>query len=102
MNVIREGFHAGREAFWIGLDVALRVATDLPAIVDDEVDVAGVAHAACHHRVGHRLDQILAGVGPADKTEDNCNQYFHSVIRTWMIVGAALCGRPSHRNTYHP
>src|ERR1043165_3197914 len=106
MNVVREGFHAGGKSLRIGLDVALRVAIDLPAVVDHEIDVTGVAHAARDHRVGHVLDQLFAdvagklvptvpahrrgfsetivvraGAGPAaGDEEDNSDQCFHSCL----------------------
>jgi len=62
MNVISESFHSGRKSLWIRQDVSLRVSIDLPAIVDHEVDVTGVSHAARHHRVSHFLDELLAHV----------------------------------------
>src|SRR4029078_8827149 len=62
MNIISERFHAGRKTLRIGKYVSLRVAIDLPAIVDHEVDVTGVSQAARDHRVGHLLDELLADV----------------------------------------
>src|SRR6185295_2556778 len=115
MNVICEGFHAGRKAFWIGQDVALCVAIDLPAVVDDEIDVAGIAHAARHHGIGHRLYQILADVagkliptvpthrrsfrqtiivrlhvGPAHEEQDNSDQCFHSFTHFYAALSVSL------------
>ena len=48
--------------FRIGDDVARGVAIDLPAIVDDDVFVAGVFHAAGDHRVGHAANHVVADV----------------------------------------
>jgi hypothetical protein len=62
MNVISERFHSVWKSLWIRLDVSLRVSIDLPAIVDDEVEVTGVSHAARHHRISHFLDELLAHV----------------------------------------
>ena len=62
MNVISESFHSGRKALRIGQDVSLSVSIDLPAIVDDEINVTGVAHAARHHRIRHLLNELLAHI----------------------------------------
>jgi hypothetical protein len=62
MNVISEGLNPGRKALWIRQYVSLRVSIDLPAVVDNEVDVTGIAHAARDHRIRHFLDELLAYV----------------------------------------
>src|ERR1044071_4938967 len=62
MNVISERLHSGRKSLRIRLDVSLRISIDLPAIVDDEIDVTGISHAARHHRVSHFLDELFAHV----------------------------------------
>src|SRR6185369_12847872 len=62
MNVIGERFHSGRKSLRIGEDVSLCVSIDLPAIVDHEVNVTGVSHAAGYHRIRHFLDQLLADI----------------------------------------
>src|SRR5260370_890133 len=62
MDVIGEGLDAGGESFRVGDDVAGGVAADLPAIVNDDVFVAGVLHAAADEGVGGGLDEILVDV----------------------------------------
>src|SRR5208337_5275348 len=62
MNVVAHSLHPMRKALWVGDDVGLRIAADLPAVVDVDVDVARVFHARLHHGVGHALDHVLADV----------------------------------------
>src|SRR6266576_6095811 len=62
MDVIGEGFDAGGKSFGVGHDVASGVAADLPAIINDDVFVTGVLHAAADEGVGGRLDEILGDV----------------------------------------
>ena len=62
MNVIAHRLHAGGETLGVGDDVALRVAIHLPAIVDHDVLIAGILHAARNHGVGGLLDQVLAHI----------------------------------------
>ncbi len=62
MNVVSNGFHAMRKALRVGDDVGIRVAADLPAVVNDDVDVARIFHAGLHDGVGHALDEIFADV----------------------------------------
>src|SRR5262249_2797447 len=45
MNVVAERFHACGKALRVGLNVAMRIAGALPAIVDDDVDIARIAHS---------------------------------------------------------
>src|SRR5713101_492217 len=62
VDVIGEGLDAGGESFRVGDDVGSSVAADLPAIVNDDVFVAGVLHAAADEGVGGGLDEILVDV----------------------------------------
>src|SRR5712691_7901956 len=62
VNVVGESLDAGRESVRVGYDVAGGVAADLPAIVDDNVFVAGVLHAAGDKGVGGGLDEIFGYV----------------------------------------
>src|SRR5713101_99844 len=62
MDVIGEDLDAVGEILGVDDDVAGSVAADLPAIVDNDVFVAGVLHAARDEGVGRRLDEILGDV----------------------------------------
>src|SRR5216684_1584153 len=62
MDVIGESLNAGGEIFGVGDDVAGIVAADLPAIVNDDVFVAGILHAAADEGVGGGFDEIFADV----------------------------------------
>src|SRR5260370_3332569 len=62
VDVMGEGLDAGGESFCVGDDVAGGIAADLPAIVNDDVFVAGVLHAAADESVGGGLDEILGDV----------------------------------------
>src|SRR5712692_3975021 len=62
MDVVGESLDTGGESFRVGDDVAGGVAADLPAIVNDNVFVAGVLHAAADEGVGGGLDKILVDV----------------------------------------
>ena len=53
VDIIGQGFHAGGEAFFIDLNLAVFVALAVPAVVDVDVFVARVFHAGCDHSVGH-------------------------------------------------
>src|SRR5205823_1672420 len=64
MHVVRERLHATREADRIGHEPARRVAGDLPAVVDHEILIARVAHAALHHCVRRLPDELRADVAP--------------------------------------
>src|SRR5258708_2417595 len=59
VDIVGESFDARGESFRVGDDVAGGGAGDLPAIVDDDVFVAGVLHAAANEGVGGGLDKIL-------------------------------------------
>ena len=50
MDVVGESLHVGK--FAVGVDDALRVALTLPGVVNVDVDVSGVAHAAGDHGIG--------------------------------------------------
>src|SRR6266704_3344946 len=62
MVVVGEGLDAGGESFRVGDNVAGGVTADLPAIVNDDVFVTGVLHAAGDEGVGGRLDELLGNV----------------------------------------
>src|SRR5262249_37189350 len=62
VDVIGEGFHSGRESLRACEDEAVFVAAHLPAIVDHDLLIAGVLHAARNHRVRHGLNHFLADV----------------------------------------
>src|SRR5262249_29690760 len=51
VHIIGQRLHVGK--FLVGLDVALRVAHALPGVVNVDVHVAGVFHAALDHGIGH-------------------------------------------------
>ncbi len=60
---IAEGFHAGGELGWVWHEVPVGVAFfEGPAVVEDDVGVAGVAHAVCHHGVGGLHDEHFVDV----------------------------------------
>lgn len=60
VNVIGQRFHAIWKMRGVGHDVAHGIAAHLPAVVDDDVFVAGLFHACCHHGIGHFLDKGFA------------------------------------------
>jgi len=62
MNEIGQRLDAGRKVFRIGNDVAFVVARELPAVVDDDVLVAGIFHAGLHHGVGGLAKKIFVDV----------------------------------------
>ena len=62
MGVVGEGLDAGGKARGIRQDVALGVARDLPAIVDDDVGVPGGAHAVGGHGARGLEDDPLVDV----------------------------------------
>ena len=62
MDVIGEDLDAVGEILGVDDDVADGVAADLPAIVDDDVFIAGILHAAADEGVGCKLDEILGDV----------------------------------------
>src|SRR5207244_10652510 len=64
MDVLRQRLHATREADRIGHEPARGVAGDLPAVVDHEILIARVAHAALRHRVRRLPDELRADVAP--------------------------------------
>src|ERR1051325_5872358 len=78
VHVIGEGFDAVRKTLRIGDDRSRWIATDLPAIVDYDVLVTGVAHATRDHRVGGFPDQRFADIAaemvPAIPTQRWCER----------------------------
>ena len=62
MHVIGKRFDALRKTLRIGNDVAVRIARDLPTVVNHDVLIVGVLHAGFHHRVRHPTDQFVAHV----------------------------------------
>src|ERR1051326_3407633 len=92
MNVISERFHARRKSLRIGEYVSLRVATDLPTVVDHEVNITGVAHAARDHRIGHLLDELLTDVA---------TKLVPTVPAHWRRFGEAVVERIDIRYREH-
>jgi len=43
----------------IGLDETVTIALAMPAVVDDDVAVSGRLHAAGHHGIGSRADDLF-------------------------------------------
>nr|GFC74764.1 hypothetical protein [Tanacetum cinerariifolium] len=62
VDVIGQRLHTRRKALGIGLNEALCIALAVPAVVDVDVGVAGVLHAASHHGISHFLNQFLIDV----------------------------------------
>src|SRR5260370_20448921 len=62
MDIVGERLHARRKMFGIGHDVPVAVALHLPAVIDNNVLVAGILHAGGDHRIGTLPDQILTDV----------------------------------------
>ena len=63
MQVVAERLHPVRKLDRVGHDVAIGIALlGLPAVVDDKVNIAGVAHAVRDHGVGGALDEILIDI----------------------------------------
>ncbi len=52
MDVVGQGLDARRKALGVGDDEAVFIAALLPAVVDDDVLIAGGLHAGRHHGVG--------------------------------------------------
>ena len=60
--VISKSFDSGWKPFRIRLKFSLGVSlVTEPAVVDDDVLVAGVQVALLHHLLGLNLEQVLAG-----------------------------------------
>src|SRR5262249_9577097 len=57
VDIIGQRFHVGKLA--VGLNVPLGVAPSLPRVVDVDVDVTGVFHAARDHGVGDFADGFV-------------------------------------------
>ena len=57
MHVVGEGLHVGE--FGVGVEHAVGVAFALPGVVDVDVDVAGVLHAAGDDLVGGIADVLV-------------------------------------------
>jgi len=47
-----------RKALWIGDDIAVCIAADLPAVVDVHILISGIFHAGFHHGIGHAPDHV--------------------------------------------
>ncbi len=62
MEVIAQRFEARGEALRIGLDRAVGIARAVPAVVEVDVDVAGIAQARGNQRVGGAPDQRLVDI----------------------------------------
>ena len=62
VDVVGHVFHAVGEAFGVADDVAVGVAVDLPAVIDDDILVAGVFHARGHECVSGLHQQLFADV----------------------------------------
>src|ERR1035438_4530622 len=101
VHVIRQRFDAAGEMLRIGLDIAFRVARDLPAIVDHDVLVARVPHAVLHHGGGDAAHRVLGNVAgelvptvPAHRrrtgqaivdSRQGCGEKGH-VFRSWQYI----------------
>src|SRR5260370_12564427 len=64
VHVVGERLDAAGEAARIGNQPPPRLSSHLPAIVHDDVAVAGLAHAARDHGVGRLPDQLGGDVAP--------------------------------------
>ena len=53
---------ARRELLWVGDDIVAHVSSALPQVVDEEVFVACLHQAACHHGIGCLADKLLVDV----------------------------------------
>src|ERR1041384_1575247 len=62
VNVIGEGLDAVRKADWIGDDRPIRIAADLPAVVDVHVLIAGLFHSTRCNSVHNFFDELLAHI----------------------------------------
>jgi len=62
VDVVGQGLHAAGELDRVGDDPSVGAPVDLPAVVDDQVLVSGVAHAGLDHGVGRLADQGLVDV----------------------------------------
>ena len=62
MYVVRNRLHPVRKALRIDHNICVRVARYLPAVVDDNVLIAGVLHARLDHGIGHTADQFVTHV----------------------------------------
>src|SRR3712207_7322768 len=66
VQIVTEGLHAAREALRVGAEVAGGVPVGVePAVVDDDVPVAEVAHAGADEGIGGVVQQRLVD-GPAE------------------------------------
>src|SRR5713101_7818512 len=99
MDVVGEGLDAVGEILGVDDDVAGSVAADLPAIVDNDVFVAGVLHAAGDEGVGCRLDEILGDIAaetvptvPAHGRSES--QTIFQGARRWNAKKNSTCARP--------
>src|SRR5260370_27366795 len=88
MDVVGEGLDAVGEILGVDDNVADGVAADLPAIVDDDVFIAGILHAAADEGVGRRLDEILGDV--AAETVPTVPAHGRSESQT-IFQGARSC-----------
>ena len=63
MNIICNGFHSVREFFRVRNKTAGFVpVTEGPAVVDNQVLIAGVAVTAVDHEIRHFTDQLIGNV----------------------------------------
>ena len=62
MDVVRQRLDTRREFLRVGGDEAISIARAVPAIVDDDILIAGVAHSARDHRVRRRPHRLLVDV----------------------------------------
>ena len=79
MDVIRERSYAGRKSLSDRRRYSIVIAAHLPAIVDDDVLVAGIFHAVCGHGIGDGLDD------PSLTLQANLFQLFHPMGGVWAI-----------------
>ena len=63
MNIVSQGFHPGREFLWVRHQITDAVTAHcFPSIINDDVCVPSVSHAAAHDDVGYLLHQRFVNV----------------------------------------
>lgn len=62
MNIVGQRFYTRRKFLRISYNEVKAVAANLPAIVDDDLSVAGVFHPARYHGIDGLADNLLTDV----------------------------------------
>ena len=62
MDIIGQGLDAVGKAFRIGLDEAIGIALAMPAVVQVDVRIAGIAHTRLNERIGDAADKFLVDI----------------------------------------